>query len=63
MHLGRRALLILAALLISGAALAQGLGLGVGFDDRRGTGNPATILLTDTAGELITATGGNLLLP
>jgi hypothetical protein len=53
-------------LLLMGAALAQGMGVGLAIQDVRSIklGPPAaTILLTATGGNLLTATGGNLLMP
>jgi len=59
-----RALLILALLLLSGAALAQGLGFGMGIDDIRGasSGPPAapSFWLWNTNGNITWNTNGKV---
>jgi hypothetical protein len=59
-----RALLIAALIALSGAALAQGLGFGLGMDDLRGgKGGPpavATFWLWNTNGKIIWNTNGKV---
>jgi hypothetical protein len=59
MHRRLRTLVVLALLLLSGGALAQGFGFGMGLDDlsrRVAAGPPAAI------GNLLLVGGGNILL-
>ncbi len=60
MHVSRRALLTLAFLLLSGAALAQGFGFGMGVDDL--TGRPQRPGPPAVVGNLLLVGGGNILL-
>ncbi len=58
MHRRYRALVALALLLLSGGALAQGFGFGMGFDDqRRAVAGPPAVI-----GNLLLVGGGNILL-